>query len=160
MKEKLLDELKNRHNHFREITGFYIHDFYKKIILNLSAFHKVGIYNIENEVRLVKFIEKSGFGKNVNSQIKIDLDKSNRGVYYTELEIDYKGFLNGIKGNKYQSILKTMFPYPKIESIILGYRFNQNDRFEIENVLNSITNEYLDYHIDVKISELKKYFDT
>lgn len=163
-KESDLEDIKtfyNRHNEFIEKNGFRIREPIKNLILNISCFHKVGIYKNENEVRFLKVVDKKSYEDHESKEVETDV-VNNKQVYFTRLSLDRRELENRLNELQYESDdkkrIRKYFPNVKIEQIILGYNYERKDLLDIEKVINQLSQINLGYKIDVKISKLKDYF--
>lgn len=151
----------SRHKNFDKENEFSIRNPLKTLLFNISCFHKVGIYENENEVRLLKIIEKNNVI--ISKQIELDLIENKRS-HFTRIKLINddadKKYRKENFDNEQQKKLVKMFPLPKIKEIVLGYRFSEKDEYEIRNVIKELSLENLGYEINVKRTELRQYFNT
>jgi hypothetical protein len=115
------------------------------LLYSLLGFHKVSLYKIENEVRLMRMNDPFDIpfrGDNNYYSINKNLEPAN----YRKLSINKKD-------------QKDFEPAIKIEKMILGYRFNSNDYEKISEIISNASTFKLDYLIKTELSKLRKYFD-
>ncbi|PCJ81837.1 MAG: hypothetical protein COA57_13800 [Flavobacteriales bacterium] len=150
-----------RHNDFIEKNGFNIRDPIKNLILHISCFHKVGIYENENEVRYLYIIDKKSYQDHDSKEVETDI-VNNKQVYYTRLPLDRRELESRLKNLEFKTEekqrIRRLFPEVKVEQIILGYDYQKSDVWDIKRVVNQLSQSNLGYQVDVKISELKEYF--
>ena len=155
-------EFQERHKNFQIEENFQIKDHIFNIFLNLCCFHKVGIYQNEKEVRLLKIIEKKPYQNHDNKDVNVDFTTHSKLVYFTSLNLDNKEYRKKVD-SKFSDIKDAnkaykMQPETTIKKIILGYRINSSEGYDIADVVNRIAQRTLGYKIQVEMTNLKQYF--
>ncbi len=118
-----LDEIINRDMRFQKDNDFKCSNL-SDVIAPLCCFYKSDLFEIENEIRLFHFSERQFHYKHNSIDIKCELNKENKKVYYRELPIDKL---------KHKSI-----PFLKINTIHLGYNLSQDTFNEVSETIEEL----------------------
>lgn len=114
-----------------------------EVVTPLCCFYKPRPFEIENEVRLFHFSEKTPYCRHKSKDVKPELNRKGKKVYYIELPI--------------ASQQNPFIPFPKIKTVHFGYKLSQEDIQEFNEVFSEID---FPYKINFEISPLKNYFST
>jgi hypothetical protein len=133
----------------------------------LLAFHKSGLYKIENEIRFLRFYKIGE--RNFNS---FTLNYKFEKTFYDKLLIKTRDNLKEIERDSKKIILKTPFnindpasieevtkqnPFVEIEKIIIGYRHIKNFK-KLKKAIQDGFIEKNGYGIGVELSALSSAF--
>lgn len=127
----------------------------------ICSFFKLPIYKFENETRLVfdgriSFIaiQKNPEGQMIYPKYYFDKFHKKDNILYVELPI-FNFNKSNLENYKVPNLVGVDFEMPKIEisEIILGYRFSEDDKNNIEEIIKQ-----KDEFIKVKITDLRKYY--
>ena len=147
------------HNSFQELYNSPIQNV-PITLTSLLALHKNVIWKYEDEIRLLTHFNYDEYTLRSNDNdyicsLKHSISNDNKMYSYVELPLfggkEYRSFSK--PGSK--EILNRLLPLMKVKEIILGYRIDSKDYFNIINVVNYISSNY-GYNIGVKESHLKQ----
>ena len=154
---KSFEGLKQRHDDFHRNNDFSIRNF-QEIFLQLHAFHKHSIYASENEVRLLKFIEKTPIYEDHNaSDVFLCSNSRFELSYYTHLELDspeWRKSFERFDDMELRDHAFRLYPTVKIKKVVLGYEFSRSSLYDIGEIVNKISIRNLGYNIPISISPL------
>lgn len=122
-----LDEIINRDKKFKEEYNFECSNL-SDVITPLCCFYKSDLFKIEREIRLFHFSERQFHDKHKSNEVKCELNKENKKVYYRELSIDKL---------EHKSI-----PFLKINSIHLGYNLSYESFKEVSETIQELDFPY------------------
>ena len=100
----------------------------------------------------------------INFDIKPEIDIKSNGeiVFFSRLYIDRRIMVDKIETDvscpNLKKMLIDMIPEIEIEEIILGHQYSLKEVENIKIAINELTNNYLGKSINVKQTELKKFF--
>jgi hypothetical protein len=129
-------------------------------ILQLFAFHKHSIYKSENEFRLLYRFNRYMSQRNSLRRI-FTINKANRLSSYIELNLfNNKNDQDNIENSN------NSLPLIKLDKLVLGYRYSEKEKNEIEKVIREVyaynddIYNYMTLFPKVEITSLKeKYFN-
>jgi len=144
---KDLENLVNLSNEFfdKQDENIKLLNLYQDLLARFLAFHKINIYNPENEVRLIEYIENPDY---LDETINFDLKNLKERRY-----INIKLFSEISKKDPFLYSLDI-----KLSKVILGYKYSRSNKRDIEEIVNKISDKSLGYQIPVEITRLKKFF--
>lgn len=156
--QKIGDAIENHNQYFQKLNkGKYTNNIKEEdalnLLLSLFAFHKHSIYGIEKEYRLL-YRENSSEKSKVELGRTFTFNKSNQLSSYINLVLDKN---KGILSKSVES--KSYLPLIKIEKVILGYRYSEEEKYELEKAIRDVY--YNNHECNppiVEISELKKQY--
>lgn len=134
-----LDEIINRDKKFHEEFNFKCSNL-SDVIAPLCCFYKSDLFKIEKEVRLFHFSKRQLHYKHDSSEVKCELNKENKKVYYIELAID--------------KLEDNSIPFLKIDTIHLGYNLSQDSLNEIFETINELE---FPYGFNLGITPIKQH---
>jgi len=137
---------------------------HEELLVKLAAFHKSNIFSFEKEVRLLRYFEhdlfyNAGRESRWPKDIGLDVGRNGQRSFFERLylgkewEIQYK--LPDDFEEKYGQAYR-LFPRLKIERVILGYRLNPANVFDLQESISILSNKYLGYTFPIAKS---KFFD-
>lgn len=110
------------------------------VIAPLCCFYKSDLFAIENEVRLFHFSKRQFHYKHDSDEIKCELNKDHKKVYYVELPIDKH--------------MDKSIPFLKIDTVHLGYNLSQDSMNE---VMDTIRELYFPYYFKSGWTPIKQH---
>ncbi len=143
--ETFISEIKN----FEQENNFQVNN-KELILMRVYSFIKKGIYQSESEVRVLYFDE-------YNNSNNYSLSNEYELRPKTKLYLNF-GFHENINEEIRDTIKSTAYPKINLESIIVGYRYNETDFRKISIALNSLYYRMTKNAIDIKQSQLRKFF--
>ncbi len=120
------------------------------ILMRIYSFIKKGIYKSESEVRLLHYSQDTSSN---NFSLSNEFHLYPKAKLYLKFE-KHKNINQGIQ----DCIKQSSLPHINLDSMIVGYRYNETDFHKISNSLEMLIYRMTESIVKAKQSELRKFF--
>ena len=133
--KSLAEEFLNTHE------GFFPNNF-QEFILEMQSFHKVKIFEAEQEIRLLMREDKGQYASHNHRTIYQDINSKQAVKYFNKLYLKERyPFEDSIATDKKIDVLDS-FPQVEIKNIILGYNISIQNKVDLMFFLNDLKTQY------------------
>lgn len=130
--------------------GFFPNNFLE-FILEMQSFHKVKIFEAEQEIRLLMKEDKGQYDSHKHETIYRDINSNQEVKYFNKLYLKERyPFEDSIKAESKINILDS-YPQIVIKNIILGYNISIKNKVDIMFLLNDLK---VKHNYNFKISHI------
>lgn len=139
---KPIKKLKSLAEKFSETHEGFFPDNFMEFILEMESFHKVKIFEAEEEIRLLMKEDKRRYESHKHETIYKDINSNQEVKYFNKLFLEERYPFNDLIIQDNEINILDTHPQVRIKNIILGYNISIKNKFDLMLLLNDLKKQY------------------